>query len=78
MCAGVPRYGSTLSIDPIFRIEPLLDHATHLCRGVADKIGNHSNPNLKNILVDRGTVLRWGCYRSTAVVLLGSVNFDPG
>jgi len=78
MCADVPRYVSISSIDPVIRIEPLLDHATHLCRGIANKIKNHLNPNMGDILVDRGTGLRGGHYRSTADVLLGSLSLDPG
>ena len=78
MCADVPRYVSISAIDPIFRIEPLLEHATHLCEGIASKIQNHSNPTLKDILVDRGTGLRRGCYLSTADVLLGLITHDPG
>ena len=73
MCAGVPEYVSMASIAHIVSIEPLLEHATRLTRGVANKLESHPNPNLSDVLTIKESGRRRILYRSTTQVLLDSL-----
>lgn len=55
MCFFMPSYVSILCIDLTVRIEPLFEHVTRICRGVTNKIKSHSNENLSDVLVDKGS-----------------------